>query len=280
MITISPYHPSIDLEEKQASMLRSFIRQYVAVQAIFLLGFTRSYKRTSSIFNDQMPTASHATYNYILVLIAKEEEQSVNAMQDKLENNLQHVIASTVIVQTTGAFFQSLLKGHSFAVNVLHKAAKLYQSGDIIFPIPAPINKEEVKQSNEALYKQTKSKVEGFLASAELHKLRQEYKLSAFMLHQAAEQALTAMLMINTGLKPGTHSIDKLVRCCSMFCYELQNLFLKQNEKEKKLYQLLNKAYIDTRYKEDYTITYHELTALLEKLNRIKALFEKYANLK
>jgi HEPN domain-containing protein len=278
MITISPYHPSIDLEEKEASALSSLIRQYVAVQAIFLLGSTEQYRKTTSIFSYDTPTASHTAYNYILVLIEKEDEQSINTIQDKLENNLQHFIPSTIIVQSTDAFFQSLLRGNTFAVDVLSKAAKLYQSEEIIFPIPTPINSDEVKRSNEALYKQTKQKMEGFLASAELHKLRQEYKLAAFMLHQAAEQALSAMLMINTGLKLGTHSIDKLLRCCSMFCYELPDLFPKQNEKEKKLYQLLNRAYIDTRYKEDYNITYYELTALMEKGNRIKDLFEKYAN--
>jgi HEPN domain-containing protein len=265
------------LEESEAAALSCFIRQQVSAQAIFLLGFTRSYKRTASIFNYHMPTASHATYNYILVLIEKEDEQSINAVQDKLENNLQHFTPSTVIVQSTDAFFQSLLRGNTFAVDVLNKAAKLYQSEDLIFPIPAGINEDAIKQANESLYKQAKQKIEGFLASAELHKLRQEYKLAAFMLHQSAEQALTAMLLINTGLKPGTHSIDKLLRCCSLFAYELPDLFNKQNEKEKKLCQLLNRAYIDTRYKEDFNITYHELTTLMEKLLRIKDLFEKYA---
>jgi uncharacterized protein len=88
--------------------------------------------------------------------------------------------------------------------------------------------------------------VREFLAGAELHTIRVQYK-AAFMLHQAAEQASRTMLTIHIGLRINNHSIDRLIRCCSMFCFELQDVFAKKSEKEKLLFQLLQKAYIDTR---------------------------------
>jgi uncharacterized protein len=276
MISVSSHNPLLHKEAKETEVLTSIVLEKVSVQAIFLLGSAKSYRKTTTIFSYDTPTASFTSHYYILVLIEKEEEHSLNCVQDKIENNLQHFIPTTAIVLCTTAFFAWTGKGHCFAVNILSKAERLFQTESILFPLPPAINEEEVKESNELLYKQTKLNVEGFLASTELHKLRQEFKLSAFMLHQAAEQALRTMLIINTGLKINTHSIDKLMRYCSMFCYYLPDLFPKNNEKEKKLYYLLNKAYIDTRYKDDYSITYEELTCLTEKLKRIKQLFEQH----
>jgi HEPN domain-containing protein len=276
MITTGTYHRLIKRETTETELLTSLVPEHVSVQALFLLGSSKSYRKTGTIFSFDAPTASFTSHYYLLALIEKEEDHTLNAAQDKIENNLQHFIPTTAIVLSTTAFIAWLGKGHPFAVTVLTKAERLYQSENILLPIPSSINEEEQKEESELLFKQTKAKVEGFLASAELHKLRGEYKLSSFMLHQAAEQALRAMLICNTGLKVNTHSIDKLLRYCSMFCYQLPDLFAKNNEKEKKLYSLLNKAYIDTRYKDDYTITGEELTALTEKAKRIKELFEHY----
>lgn len=83
------------------------------------------------------------------------------------------------------------------------------------------------------------------------------------------------MLIMNTGLKVNTHSIDKLIRYGSVFCTELTAIFSKATEKEQKLCSLINKAYIDTRYKDDDSITHEELSALTEKIKRIKQLFEQ-----
>lgn len=274
MITAHSYNPLIYKGANEIATLTSIILNCVTPAAIFLLGSSKTYRKTTSIFCYDTPTASSIAHYYLLVLVDKDEEHTLNAVQDKIENNLQHYIPATVIVLGTVAFFAWLSKGNVFAINVLEKGDRLFQSETIIFPTPSPVNEEDVKQSNDLLFKQTKLKTEGFLVSAELHKLRQEYKLSAFMLHQAAEQALRAMLIINTGLKVNTHSIDKLLRYCSMFCTQLTRIFSKETEKEKKLCSLINKAYIDTRYKDDYSITHEELSALTEKIKRIKELFE------
>jgi HEPN domain-containing protein len=273
MNPVNSYNPFIHHTKEETQTLTALVLDCASVQALYLLGSSKSYRKTNSIFSSDAPTASFTSHYYILVLVEKDDEHTINCIQDKIENNLQHFIPATAIVLSTEAFFAWCSKGHAFARNVLDKAETLYQ-GDILLPLPPSAGIEENNQ--EQLFKSTKHKTEAFLASAELHRLRQEYKLSAFMLHQAAEQALRAMLIINTGLKVNTHSIDKLLRYCSMFCYQLPDVFPKNNEKEKKLYSLLNKAYIDTRYKEDYTITHEELSCLTGKVKRIKELFEHY----
>ena len=99
--------------------------------------------------------------------------------------------------------------------------------------------------------------------------------MAAFMLHQAAEQGLRTMLIINTGLRINTHSIDKLVRYCNLFCQELPDILPRVREKDNRLFQLLQKAYIDTRYKKNYSIKLEELTILSAQVKKLFSVFQE-----
>jgi len=244
------------------------------VQRIYLLGLTSAYRRTETVFSVQSATRKEVTHYYLLALIEKEDDHSLNSVQDKIEGVLQHYLPVTAIVFSGGQFANWLLEGHPFASGVFEKGFQLYQKDDSPLPLPATTNEEALKKESEQLFTQTKIKVIEFLAGAELYTIRIQYKLAAFMLHQAVEQALRAMLIIHTGLRINTHSIDRLVRCCSMFCFELPDIFPRGNEKEKRVFQLLQKAYIDTRYGTDYSIKLEDLNTLTVKANKLFSLFE------
>ncbi len=91
------------------------------------------------------------------------------------------------------------------------------------------------------------------------------------MLHQAAEQTLQTLFRIKTGLYIHTHNLDKLIRYCSMVSYKLPAVFLRNNDKNERLFQLFQKAYIETRYKEDYVIRTDDLLVITE---RVRSLLE------
>jgi HEPN domain-containing protein len=96
--------------------------------------------------------------------------------------------------------------------------------------------------------------------------------MAAFMLHQAAEQALIVLLKIMTGLHLNTHSIDRLIRCCALISDKFSGIFPRNNEKNERLFQLIQKAYIDTRYKEDYCICIDNLLILTERVRALEKL--------
>ena len=273
----STIYPGFAVEaDQEIEQLREELLKVVIPQKLYLLGLISRQTRTESLFALHGASRKCISHYYLLVLTQNTKEQSLHAIQDKIENNLQHFIPVTAIVLAVEEFIQWLLLGNPFACTVKENACLLYESPDCILPDAIPVNEAQLEKEKESLFMQTRLKAEGFLAGAELYRIRKEYKLSAFMLHQAAEQVLRAMLIINTGLKINTHSIDKLIRYCSMFSCQLPDVFKKNNEKEKKLFSLLNKAYINTRYKEDYSISYDELSQLTEKVKCIKELFEKH----
>ena len=125
------------------------------------------------------------------------------------------------------------------------------------------------KDDRESILNQGINKVTEFLAGADLYRIREQNKMAAFMLHQATENVLHSILKITTGLHFNTHNIDKLIRYCSMVSYNIADIFSRSNEKNERIFQLLQKAYIESRYKEDYTIRTDELITLTEKVRTL-----------
>ncbi len=95
------------------------------------------------------------------------------------------------------------------------------------------------------------------------------------MLHQAAEQALITLLKITTGLHLNTHSLDRFIRCGSMVSDKLALLFPRNSEKNERLFQLIQKAYIDTRYKDDYSISVDNLLILTERVRALENIVKE-----
>jgi uncharacterized protein len=199
----------------------------------------------------------------------------LNCLQDKIENNLQHFIPVTAIVLGADQFKSWQVSGHPFAKRVVEDAALLFTTANTELIIPGKPQEESQANGNELLIRQTTTRVNEFLAGAELYRVRIQYKMAAFMLHQAAEQALRTLLIIHTGLRINTHSLDKLIRYCSMFSAELPEVFPLRKEKDKKTFSLLQKAYIDSRYKEDYTIGYEDLEVLIARVKTLQGIFLK-----
>jgi hypothetical protein len=54
-----------------------------------------------------------------------------------------------------------------------------------------------------------------------------------------------------------------------MVSYNITEIFSRNNEKNERLFQLLQKAYIQARYKADYTIRTDELITLTEKVRTL-----------
>lgn len=67
-----------------------------------------------------------------------------------------------------------------------------------------------------------------------------------------------------------THTLDKLIQYCSMVSYRLQHIFSRKDEREKHLFRLLQAAYTDARYKEDYSIHFQDVQGLTKQASLLK----------
>ncbi|MEJ7671697.1 MAG: HEPN domain-containing protein [Chitinophagaceae bacterium] len=253
----------------QHTELARIIIEAAAPEKIYLLGCSISHVRTESIFAYNQPTCRNVSHYYVLALVDKKDAESCVSMQDKIENNCQHFIPVTAIVLDIHQFNEWLTEGHFFANKICRMAECIHDAEHMRLAIPKDIDEQELAKTNESLYSTGINKVQEFLAGADLFRLREQNKMAAFMLHQAAEQVLQTLFRITTGLYIHSHNLDKLFRYCSMVSYKLPAIFPRNNEKNERLFQLLQRAYIDTRYKDDYVIRTDDLLLITERVRNL-----------
>lgn len=237
---------------------------------IFLLGASLYERRSESIFSECTPASQYVSDCVLLILMEDLLSKELHEWQDKIENHCQPLLPVTTIVLKTATFEEWLKAGHKFAWAVWQSSTPVYDSGSLSLEAFQNITNTTIEKDCEKQFTDGLTKAKEFLAGSELFRIRKQHAMAAFMLHQAAEQSLGALLRTGTGFHANTHSIDRLLRYASLVSSQLPDIFPQKTGQEKHLFNLLQKAYIDTRYKEDYKINNEDLLGLTEKVRRIQ----------
>ena len=264
------YSSTVNFKDHETQLVQ-IILEAVAANAIYLLGSTAITRRTESIFNTPAPAYGYTGHYYILVLLSDKED--VHAAQDIIENRCRHLITVTAIVLKTSVFNVWFAEGHRFAHTVCKMSTVLHGAKEMP-PETYAITGDALAKINNSIYTQGYNKVTEFIAGAELYMLRKQTKMAAFMLHQAAEQVLHTLFQLRTGMYVNSHNLDKLLRYCSMLCSNVTEIFPRNTEKEERLFQLLQNAYVGGRYKEEYTVTPTELQKVFERVLALKEVIK------
>ena len=69
--------------------------------------------------------------------------------------------------------------------------------------------------------------------------------------------------------------MEELGKIASTLNWEYKKIFPRQTKEEKHHFNLLQKAYIDSRYKKGYTITKGELEYLAKRVAKLRDLTEQ-----
>ena len=74
---------------------------------------------------------------------------------------------------------------------------------------------------------------------------------------------------------PKNHDLDELIRSCKAYTTELCNAFPRNTPEEERLFDLLQRSYIESRYNPDFEITKDDIRALVPKVEQLKQIVEK-----
>jgi len=266
------YHKCADSITLQQQKLTDIISQIAAPDMIYLLGASLHRRRSESIFCSEAPSSQHTADYYLLVLLSDFNNREQFEWQDMIEQHCSGLMPVTTIVLKTATFKEWLLAGHGFARHVVDLAPCIYQAGHIV-PVALLSNTataDPVKKNK--IYTEGLNRANEFFAGAEVFKLRKQYAMAAFMLHQSAEQVLRTILIAGTGYNSCTHNLDRLSRYAGMVAYQLPDIFSKRSGKDGHLFRVLQTAYSDTRYKEGFQINSQDLLLLINKVSLLLEL--------
>ena len=254
--------------KSQEAKLVEIITEAVPVEKIYMLASSLVQRRTESIFMTDAPSCRKVGHYWLLVLIDKDCGHTNNDMQDRIENICRSFIPVTAIVLNLEQFSNWLIEGHRFATTVVKIAVKIYDGNEI--PLVIPFKELTDLNEDENLWSHEDGIINEFIAGAELYMVRNQNNMAMFMLHQATEQALHLLLKKGTGFHINTHNIEKLIRYCSLVSYKIEDIFLRNNEKNEKLFMILQKAYIDSRYKKDFKLAKREVEVILGRVKNLQ----------
>jgi uncharacterized protein len=153
----------------------------------------------------------------------------------------------------------------------------LYDTGKVQFSEAKKLTPAEQKEIAQRYFDQWFTSAKEFLEIAQYCEAKNQLKKSVFLLHQAAESFYNTVLLVFTGYKPKTHSLEKLRQYAKPYSKELLEIFPERtgDKTQSHLFDLLKRGYIDARYKNDYIITEDELNALIDKVRTMQEVAEK-----
>jgi len=166
---------------------------------------------------------------------------------------------------------EGLRNGHIFySLNCIPEKL-VYDDKTTQYPTTTPEALQEAKNRLKEKFTQAFEKSQHFYESAvSLHKSHPS-QIIAFMLHQATELTYRGILQSLNGYDKKTHEIrafKKHIRRCAP---SLNTVFPDNTEEEKRLLDILEKAYLSARYEDQYEIQENDLDVLFTKVKQLQA---------
>jgi len=180
------------------------------------------------------------------------------------------------IVHTMDEVNNALSQGQYFFTDIIKEGIALYDlKGSTPFVTPQPQTADEALATAEKHFEERFPRIEAMLRGTGFFVAEQQLRDAAFLLHQAVERAYTCLLLVETNYSPSTHSVKFLRSLAEQIDPELISVWPREAKQDRRLFELLKRAYVDARYSEHYAITLEELAWLGERAKILQVLVEK-----
>lgn len=238
-------------------------------QIIRQIGKTVDAEKIFRLNEDADGTTAGMPYDF-LVLIANGAHQPLQEYKECIEADCAPIAPVSVIVHKANEIYPLLERGHIFFSTVCTKKNLVFEDGRHELPAPMRMPVEEITAKARVNFQHGFSKAKIFLEGAHYYQVKKENEMAGFMLQQAAEHTYRSLIRALTGYKLVTHSLSRLMHFCTRFARELSNFFPRTTEEENRIFSLLQKAYVNARYKDDFEVEENDLSLLSERVTALQ----------
>jgi HEPN domain-containing protein len=164
-------------------------------------------------------------------------------------------------------------EAHIFYSLVCTPANLVYTNDTSPWPVPDPAKMQSSLENAAASFQAGFRRAAAFHCMAVAAYEKTIYELAAFFLQQAVELCYRALLQALLGCNKKTHSIPALKKYCRRCAPQFNDFFSPAGSEEKRLFDMLEEAYLGARYEEDFTVRREDIEVLLEMTRQ----FHQYA---
>jgi uncharacterized protein len=270
-----PEHKQKELKELIAMIVELMVPDFV-----ILFG---SYARGNWVEDRYVEEGITYEYKSDYDILVVTETKYKDGLEDKWRATEKKAAAMPTTVPVNlihhsyGYLKSELAHGSYFFTDILKDGIMLYDNGrNAKFPlvIPDTIDPEKVKARAKEEYELWFTSANNFFSSFRHSYNDGHLKEAAFHLHQTTERLYTALLLVFTGYKAKIHDIEELGSQAEAISEEFKKIFPRDTPENTERFKLLKKAYIDARYKKNYTITKEDLEYLSVRVEMLKETVE------
>ena len=278
-IDFLPERKQRDLREL-AALIRDEVKDVVM---IILYG---SYAANTYVERDERRDYGVRTIymsDYDLLVVTKrrlgERESTVEArIRERFAagKNDENLPRPQIINESISKLNDALTMGRYFYVEIVAKGIMLYDSGECQLATPGELDYAEIKKMAEEYYDDKFSDGLDFFKGANFYYQEENYHMTAFMLHQATESFLKTIPLVYILYGYKEHDLQFLIEKCKPYTLELAKVFPCDTDEEKRLFDLLRRAYLEARYnKKNFIVTKADIDVLVPKIELLRDIVEK-----
>lgn len=267
-----------DLQQLVA-LIRENIKQ---VETVVLFG---SYAKNKYVDYDQRVEFGTPTYymsDYDIVILTRKpigavEYSLYEKIKDKFFENKNRPFHTHPQFVNYGIedFNYALTKAHYFETEIKRDGVILYDSGAYKLARRRKLDYIEIRDRAQKYFDDKFGRALSFLIDVPHPAERFDYKQASFYLHQSAENLLRVISMTFILYGHKSHDLSELMNAAKKHTSEIFKAFPRDTEEEKRLFDLLQRAYIESRYNPDFEITKEDIDALIPKVEQLRDIVGK-----
>ncbi|MDD5599933.1 MAG: HEPN domain-containing protein, partial [Victivallaceae bacterium] len=222
--------------------------EYKEVEMVILFG---SYATGKYVHRDRY-VENGIIYEYksdydLLIILSRNKQADNPSFIHGITANLKDLGLFTPvspIYEGAGFVNEKLSEGNYFFSDIKNEGVLLYDSKRKQLARKRKLNLEEIKKQAQDYFDEWFKSAEGFFKQYKHALSDEEYKIAAFLLHQATERFYHTVSLVFTGYKHKTHDLEELGDIASTLNLEYKKIFPQKTPTEKHHFTLLQKAYI------------------------------------
>lgn len=266
-------------QSKQFEIQRiaEIVREVVNPEKLILFGSHAKGDWVEDRYTDKDGTLYEYISDYDLLVVTKDNPEKTHIQEAKIMDRVgRHGPSVNLEIHEIDFINEGLEEGEYFFVDIVSEGVLLYDRNNLQFALSRELTQAEKKEKAQRYFSTWFPQANEFIIDCNHAFGRGSLKKGVFELHQATESLYYTTLLVFTDFKPKTHNLWKLRKKAKMHAKELFHAFRAETDKrEKHLFDLLQRGYVDARYRKDYSITHEELSTLIERVTRMVPIVER-----
>ncbi|MDD5727892.1 MAG: HEPN domain-containing protein [Victivallales bacterium] len=273
-----PEHKRNELEKLVGIITKMINAEFVVLFGSYARG---DWVEDKSIGEDGNLYEYRSDYD-ILIVVKNPRRYERNNFPQRIKEKARRIgvcTSASMIFHSPAEFKRAVNKGKYFFVDIINDGILLHASGRTPLPEIEELSiKEQRSYAQEDFdnwFQGAKVFYENYEYNIGKGDIRKYLNNAAFQLHQAAEYFYTTVMLVFTGYKPKLHDLEELGAKVQMFSSGFRDIFPRTTKREKDLFDLLKRAYVEARYSMSYAITREELEYLAERVKQLQTVTER-----